>query len=92
LLTCFVAELVGSSSCSRSSAVSTSWCRPVRADPNRAGADADSSDHYSGGQHLGESSAQHRLGPALFASGPYIAQLWLLIIALVTRALHPENR
>jgi aquaporin Z len=41
------------------------------------------------------------IGPALFAGGPYIAQLWLFIIApligavaagLVTRALHPENR
>jgi aquaporin Z len=39
------------------------------------------------------------IGPALFAGGPYIAQLWLFIIApligavaagLVTRALHPE--
>jgi aquaporin Z len=41
------------------------------------------------------------IGPALFAGGPYIAQLWLFIIApligaiaagLVSRALHPENR
>jgi aquaporin Z len=41
------------------------------------------------------------IGPALFAGGPYIAQLWLFIIApligavaagLVARALHPENR
>jgi aquaporin Z len=39
------------------------------------------------------------IGPALFAGGPYIAQLWLFIVApligavaagLVTRALHPE--
>jgi aquaporin Z len=39
------------------------------------------------------------IGPALFAGGPYIAQLWLFMIApligavaagLVTRALHPE--
>ena len=41
------------------------------------------------------------IGPALFAGGPHIVQLWLFIIApligavaagLVTRALHPENR
>ena len=41
------------------------------------------------------------IGPALFAGGPYIAQLWLFIVApligaiaagLVSRALHPENR
>ena len=41
------------------------------------------------------------IGPALFAGGPWIAQLWLFVIApligavaagLVTRALHPENR
>jgi aquaporin Z len=41
------------------------------------------------------------IAPALFAGAPYIAQLWLFIIApligavaagLVTRALHPENR
>jgi aquaporin Z len=40
------------------------------------------------------------IAPALFAGGPYIAQLWLFIVApligavaagLVTRALHPEN-
>jgi aquaporin Z len=40
------------------------------------------------------------IGPALFAGGPYIAQLWLFIIApligavaggLVARTLHPEN-
>jgi aquaporin Z len=41
------------------------------------------------------------IGPALFAGAPYIAQLWLFIVApligavaagLVSRALHPENR
>lgn len=40
------------------------------------------------------------IGPALFAGGPYITQLWLFILApligavaagLVTRALHPES-
>jgi aquaporin Z len=41
------------------------------------------------------------IGPALFAGGPYIAQLWLFIVApligaiaagLVSRVLHPESR
>jgi aquaporin Z len=41
------------------------------------------------------------IGPALFAGGPYIAQLWLFIIApligavaagLAARALHPDSR
>jgi aquaporin Z len=41
------------------------------------------------------------IGPALFAGGPYIAQLWLFIVApligavaagLVSRTLHPVNR
>jgi transposase len=32
------------------------------ADPNRAGTDADSSDHHSGDQHLAQVGAQHRPG------------------------------
>ena len=57
----------------------------LRAHRHRPVPDPDPPDHHPGDQHLGQSGAQH--GPALFAGGWALQQLWLFWVAPILGAL-----